>query len=179
MGYVVRADIEAEFDDLHLLQALDDDGDGTEDAGLFNSLSASVDALVSSHADMVSQLGLPTLPATFLRYCARIFMCALLIRRRGAVDEMNPFATPEKEIRSRLERIESGEIDVRPKSFTMLTTTTAFHRFADEENPDDATATSSSTSASSLVLPGPDGKSWELKIKYLSGEPVHYWEEVA
>ena len=178
MGYVVRADIEAEFDDLHLLQALDDDGDGTEDSGLFTSLSATVDALVSSHADMISQLCLPTLPATFLRYCARVFMCALLIRRRGAVDEMNPFATPEKEIRTRLERIESGEIDVRPKSFTMLTTTTAFHRFADAEN-DEAAETSGSTTATSLVLPGPDGKSWQLKLKYLSGKPVHYWEEVA
>lgn len=179
MGYVVRADIEAEFDDFHLLQALDDDGDGKEDAGLFTSLSAAVEALVSSHADMVAQLGLPTLPATFLRYCARVFMCALLIRRRGAVDEMNPFATPEKEIRTRLERIESGEIDVRPKSFAMLTTTTAFHRFADEENPDDAAAASTSDAATSLILPGPDGTSWQLKLKILSGQPVHYWEEVA
>lgn len=178
MGYVVRADIEAEFDDLHMLQALDDDGDRKEDTGLFSALAASVDALVSSHADMISQLGLPTLPTTFLRYCARVFMCALLIRRHGAVDEMNPFATPEKEIRARLERIESGEIDVRPKSFTMLTTTTAFHRFADPENPDDAVE-GASTSATSLILPGPDGKSWQLKIKYLSGQPVHYWEEVA
>lgn len=178
MGYVIRADIEAEFDDANLLRSLDDNGDGTEDAGLFTSLSASVDAIVSSHADMISQLGLPSLPATFLRYCARVFMCALLIRRRGAVDEMNPFATPEKEIRARLERIESGEIDVRPKSFTMLTTSTAFHRFADEEN-DEVCATSESAAATSLILPGPDGKSWQLKIKYLSGQPVHYWEEVA
>jgi phage gp36-like protein len=178
MAYVVRADIEAEFDDSHLLSALDDDGDGTEDSGLFDALAASVDALVASHADLASQLGLPSLPATFLRYCARIFMCALLLRRRGVVDEMNPFATPEKEIRARLERIESGEIDVKPKSFTMLTTSTTFHRFEDEENPDDA-ATSTSDSSTSLILPGPDGKSWQLKLKFLSGQPVHYWEEVA
>lgn len=178
MAYVVRADVEADFDDQHLLRALDDDGDGTEDAGLFAALAASVDAMVSGHADMISQLGLPTLPATFLRYCARVFMDALLIRRRGAADEMNPFSSPEKDIRSRLERIESGEIDVRPRSFSMLTTTTSFHRFADAEN-DTAEETSAATSATSLVLPGPDGKTWQLKLKYLSGQPVNYWEEVA
>jgi len=176
MPYVVRADIEAEFDDAHLLQALDDDGDGAEDSGLFDALASSVDAMVSSHADMIAALGLPTLPATFLRYCARVFMCALLIRRRGSVDEMNPFATPEKEIRSRLERIESGEIDVKPKTFTMLTTSTSFHRFSDKDNPDVQEATFDSTTT--VVLPGPDGKSWRLKLKYLSGKPVHYWEEV-
>ena len=178
MGYVVRADIEAEFDDANLLRALDDDGDGTEDPGLFALLASSVDAMVSSHADMISQLGLPSLPATFLRYCARVFTCALLVRRRGSVDEMNPFASPEREIRTRLERIESGEIDIKPKTFAMLTTTTSFHRFEDTENPDDEVA-STSYEATSLILPGPDGKSWELKIKYLSGQPVHYWEEVA
>lgn len=179
MAYVVRADIEAEFDDTNLLRSLDDDGDGTEDSGLFTALSASVDAQVASHADLTSQLGLPSLPATFLRYAARVFMCALLLRRRGVVDEMNPFSTPEKEIRARLERIESGEIDVRPRAFTMMTTSTTFERFADPENTAAASSSASSAAATGLILPGPDGKNWQLKLKYLSGQPVHYWEEVA
>lgn len=175
MSYVIRADIEAEFDDMHLLAALDDNRDGVEDSGLFDALSASIDALVASHADMTAQLGLPALPATFLRYCARIFMCALLVRRRGAVDEMNPFASKEKELRARLEKIESGEIDIKPQTFSMLTTTTKFYRFADVENEGDYSRTSETVSG--VVLPGPDDRSWRLRLKYLSGQPVHYWEE--
>lgn len=172
--YVKREDIISEFDGDRLIYSLDDNGDGSEDEGLFDSLATSVDAIVASHADMIRKIGFPPLPETFLRYCGRVFMCAMLVRRKGAADEMNPFAGPEREIRQRLERIESGEINIRPKTFTMLTTMTTFHRFG----PRDMQTSATSDSAGDVVLPGPDGKKWRLKIKYLSGKPVHYWEEV-
>jgi len=175
--YVTRADIEAELDSYHLAAALDDDKDGAEDAGLFTALAGSVDAQVSAHADMISQLGYPTPPATLLRYCARVFMCALLFRRRGTGDGENPYAQPEKDLRDKLGQIESGTLKTKAPTLSIVSTTTTAHVF--DADADSETTSETSTSASELVIEGPDGALWQMKIKYLSGQPVHYWEEVA
>jgi len=175
--YVTRADIEAELDSYHLAAALDDNKDGAEDAGLFTALAGSVDAQVSAHADMISQLGYPTPPATLLRYCARVFMCALLFRRRGTGDGENPYAQAEKDLRDKLGQIESGTLKTKPIALAIISTGPSTHVF--DSSFDAGTETASATSATVTVIEGPDGKLWQMKIKYLSGQPVHYWEEVA
>lgn len=176
MSYVNRMDIEAEFDDRHLISSLDDNGDGAEDAGLFDRLAASVDAKLTGYIDLFAQIGIPALPATLLRYYARVMMCCLLFRRRGVAAEMNPFAEREDEIIKQLDFIADGETDIAPRSFTMLTTTTGFHRFGDFDDAPNGGSQSGAT-CGDVTLAGPDGRCWRLKIKYLSGQPVHYWEE--
>lgn len=176
MSYVTRADIEAEIDSYHLTAALDDNKDGTEDSGLFTALAAAVDAQVSAHADMISQRGYSTPPATLLRYCARVFMCALLFRRRGTGDAENPYAAQEKELRDKLGQIESGELETRAQSLSFITTVADSHKF-DKEYDDEITTEWTTTSATALVLSAPDGKQWSMRVKYLSGQVVHYWEE--
>lgn len=177
MSYVTRADIEAEIDSYHLTAALDDNKDGAEDAGLFDALAAATEAQVSAHADAIAQLGYPAPPATLLRYCARVFLCALLFRRRGTGDNENPYAQSEKDLRTKLDGIEKGERPTSSQSLSIISTSTTAHAF--DATYDASTTTTAATSSTDVVIDAPDGTQWRLKIKLLSGQPVHYWEEVS
>lgn len=109
---IQRAAIEAEFDEQHLLEALDDDGDGAEDAGLFESLAAQAVAEVEGRAALVA-LAHPAPPAAFLNRAAVACLCAMLFRRRGVEDDQNPFADREKAAFDLLDKLASGDIAKR------------------------------------------------------------------
>lgn len=179
MAYVVRADIEAEMDSYHLAAALDDNKDGVEDAGLFDALSGAIDAKVAAYADLIAQLGYPTPPATLLRYCAQVFFCALLFSRRGIGESENPYSAKAKELQDKLNAIESGELSTRSQSLSIIATTQTPNIFDSTYDASlTATATASTTPSTQITWTAPDGKTWNFKVKYLSGEPIHYWEEV-
>lgn len=180
MAYVVRADIEAEMDSYHLAAALDDDKDGVEDTGLFTALSGAIDAKVAAYADLISQLGYPTPPATLLRYCAQVFFCALLFSRRGIGESENPYSAKAKELHDKLDAIESGELSTRSQSPSIIATTNSSTDLFDQTYVSSlTTTTSTATTSTTVIIAAPDGTRWQLKVKLLSGQPVHYWEEVA
>lgn len=107
-----RAAIEAEFDEQHLIEALDDDGDGEEDPGLFESLAAQAVKEVQGRAELVA-LAHPAPPAAFLERAAVACLCAMLFRRRGVGGEQNPFAEREKAAFGMLDKLAAGEITAR------------------------------------------------------------------
>lgn len=109
---IQRAAIEAEFDAEHLAEALDDDGDGAEDPGLFESLAAQAAEEVEARAELVA-LAHPAPPASFLERAAVACLCAMLFRRRGVADDQNPFAGKEKAAFDLLDKLAAGDIAAR------------------------------------------------------------------
>lgn len=116
---IQRAAIEAEFDAQHLLEALDDDGDGLEDSGLFSSLAAQAAAEVDARAALVA-LAHPAPPAAFLERAGVACLCAMLFRRRGVADDQNPFAEREKKALETLDKLADGSIAARTAAPAIL-----------------------------------------------------------
>ena len=109
----VVADIPAEF----LLEALDDDRDGEEDAGLYDAIAdnagESVDAYLGGRFTVPFAEPVPALAKS----ASRIFCLESLYSRRGfseKTDPPNPWAGRANEIRARLKRIAAGEDQLRP-----------------------------------------------------------------
>lgn len=91
MSYINRTAITATMPEDFLIEALDDDNDGAEDAGLFEAVAAeasgAVDAYLSAKFAVPFEAPLPPLVAE----AAKIFFCELLHTRRGNHGEDNPF----------------------------------------------------------------------------------------
>jgi phage gp36-like protein len=82
MAYVTRAEVQAKIPPPILIDALDDNGDGSEDAGIFDQLVANAATSVESYL-----AGLYTVPFTEpappkVRAAALIFCLELLYARR-------------------------------------------------------------------------------------------------
>lgn len=109
MAYCTHDEIERLVGPAPFLEMLDDNLDGTEDAGLFDSLAADA----SSQADgyLSSQYAVPfsgSVPP-FVRQCAKIFLAEMLYARRGVVRDANPWSKQADSLRARLERIAKGD----------------------------------------------------------------------
>ncbi len=113
MAYFDRTDVEAEIKPSDLQWLLDDDADGAEDPGLFDSLrgraSERADAILARRYTV--PFGDGSVPAP-VSEGALLAFCALLYRRRGTPDKENPFAEREKEALSRLRAAADGEADL-------------------------------------------------------------------
>jgi hypothetical protein len=108
-NYVNRDWIEARIPPQTLLEALDDNADGTEDDGLFTALAVSVsgdvDSLLGTNGDI----------ATALRTsAANVFFCSLIYKRRGIGDAANPWANEAKSLTKKLEAVASGAQRAEP-----------------------------------------------------------------
>lgn len=179
--YVNRNDIEAEIDSEHLARFLDDSGDGTEDAGLFNLLAESVDneilgIIATLSTDVVTAL------QSYFRFCGKVLFCSLAYRRKGIANENNPFETIAKDVRTRLSEIQKGEVNFRQlKTLSYLAPARSFNKFSASSDRIEnyATATPSITAPSGeLVLTAPDGKQYKMVGTYSGGFLTHSWEEI-
>jgi len=105
---IAKADIPPSF----LLDALDDDRDGVEDAGLYDQLAENASAEVDGYLE--GRYGVPftaPLPALVVT-ASRIFCLEGLYARRGFTrksDPPNPWTGRADDIRKRLDRIAAGE----------------------------------------------------------------------
>jgi phage gp36-like protein len=109
MPYVTRAEIETAIAPIHLIAALDDDGDGAEDTGLFDSVVAM--ASVEIDGLLAGRYSVPftgTIPAV-VRQAAFLFVGEAIYARRQLTDK-NPFAKRATEMRERLGKIGAGEM---------------------------------------------------------------------
>lgn len=114
--YFSRDDIEGMVPAAFILQALDDDGDGVEDAGMWDTVSKNAcdeaDAACSSMFTVPFAEPVPVLVAQ----TAQSIMAASLYRRRAIEDAKNPYAKEAAEKTSKLTRICQKEESV-PKDF--------------------------------------------------------------
>lgn len=104
--YCTRADIETLIPPPALVDGLDDDGDGTEDAGLLADIievqANRVDAALAGRYTVP----FTTVPA-LVRQATIIFVAHAIYARRPTADK-NPFAARAKELEERLTRIGAG-----------------------------------------------------------------------
>lgn len=103
----IAADVPAEF----LLEALDDDRDGVEDAGLYDQIAANASEAVDAYIG--ARYPTPwsgTVPALLSR-ASRVFCLETLYTRRGYsedTDPPNPWHGLAEGLRARLGRIADG-----------------------------------------------------------------------
>jgi phage gp36-like protein len=111
MSYITREEIQNEIPALHLTEALDDDRDGVEDAGLFDALVAQASLQVDSYLASVFTVPFTgtTIPST-VRQAAYLFLGELIYARRPHVSAKNPFTDRADAMRKRLELIGTGKI---------------------------------------------------------------------
>jgi len=108
MSYTTQALIQAAIPPQHLNDALDDDGDGTADAGMLDGViakaSQTVDALIA--AQFATPIADPV-PAP-VREAAFVFACELIYDRRQIL-EKNPYRDRADKWRERLADIGAGK----------------------------------------------------------------------
>lgn len=108
MAYCARGECERLTGPENFRQMLDDDLDGIEDEGLFDSLAE--DASLQVDGYLSAQYAVPfSSPPPFARQCAKIFLCETLYARRGITRENNPWAAQAEALRQRLARIAKGD----------------------------------------------------------------------
>lgn len=114
MPYAVHDQIAAAIPPAFFTDALDDNADGTEDAGLWANVSSTVDleingALGQRYAVPFTQVPTPPVVAA----AAFVIACYLVYHRRVA-DEQNPFTDRYKSTLAKLSRIGRGEEPLDP-----------------------------------------------------------------
>jgi phage gp36-like protein len=112
--YIIRNHVVAEIPPQYLLQALDDDGDGIEDAGLFDQLLLNVqneiDGALGKRYDTPFQNPIPA----FVADAATKLFCEKIYGRRATPDGKNPFTVKAKEVRDAMAAIASGSVPFTP-----------------------------------------------------------------
>ena len=112
MSYTTRAAVEALIPRPLLLRALDDNGDGAEDTGLFDNLSDSADDQVNGMISTRYALPLdPTIPIPdIITQSALYFLLESIYQRNGIAAGGNPWSQQAMQFREQLKRIGRGEI---------------------------------------------------------------------
>lgn len=114
--YHTRESIEALVPPTFLLDALDDDRDGEEDAGIYDAVAASASESVDAYLGGRYAVPFATPPA-LAATASRVLCLEALYQRRGFsrdTDPPNPWAAQAADWRARLGRIAAGEEPLRP-----------------------------------------------------------------
>lgn len=114
MPYILQSEIESDLPPQFLLEALDDDNDGNEDAGLWDKIEASaaeaIDGVLGQRFTVPFSAPLPAIVKT----AARVFILEKLYARRGTKTEDNPWTSQANKLRTKLDRIADGEEPLTP-----------------------------------------------------------------
>lgn len=115
MAYTTRAQVETEIPPAKLVEALDDNADGTEDTGMFDALvtgaATEVDGILGQSFSVPFASGEE--PAV-VKQAALLFVCEKVYRRRGLYGVANPFTAQAKDMRAKLDRIARKEEPLTP-----------------------------------------------------------------
>lgn len=113
-AYTDQSEIEAQLPPDFLVQALDDDNDGSADSGLLDQVienaSEEVDSLLGQRYTTPFVSPFPPVVST----ASRFFVLEMLYLRRGFHGEANPWTARADKIRERLSRIGKGEEPLSP-----------------------------------------------------------------
>lgn len=113
MPYVVQAEIEAHLPPQFLVEALDDDGDGTADPDAWDKVAAAVATEIDGTLGQRFAVPFSPVPAVVSR-AAQVFSLEMLYQRRGVPAEGNPWTTPATRLRDKLDAIAKGEEPLTP-----------------------------------------------------------------
>ena len=98
-----------------LLQALDDNGDGVEDVGLFATIEQLAEDAINAYIGLRYSLPLaPPYPDVVVN-AARVFTAELLYKRRGVTDDKNPWSAQAAQTRTLLKSISMGQSPLAPE----------------------------------------------------------------
>jgi phage gp36-like protein len=113
-NYVETTDLLGIIPTTHLNEALDDDGDGQPDTGVFDSVADTVSR------DIDARLGQRyTTPFSYpypavVTYAARMLALEALYARRGQKDDKNPYGKQADAQRAKLDAIGAGTQPLQP-----------------------------------------------------------------
>jgi len=114
MAYAVsQADLSAIVPPQYIVAALDDDGDGVADAGLWDTVSLEADRQINSRLAPRFSTPLNPVPDVILE-AKRIFLAEMMYLRRGVSGDANPWGKQADAMRKRLESIGRGDEDLTP-----------------------------------------------------------------
>lgn len=97
------------------LQALDDNGDGIEDAGLFNQIEQLAEDAIDAYIGLRYALPLVAPYPVVVVNAARVFTAELLYKRRGVTDDKNPWSMQAGQTRTLLKSISLGQTPLSPE----------------------------------------------------------------
>ena len=113
--YCTESDLAGLIPPDFLLQALDDNGDGIEDTGLFNKIEQLAEDAIDSYIGLRYSLPLmPPYPDVVVN-AARVFTAELLYKRRGVTDDKNPWSAQAGQTRTLLKAISLGQSPLSPE----------------------------------------------------------------
>ena len=115
-AYVLLADMTAEIPLKHIIEALDDDGDGAADSGAWEGVAKAV----ATEIDGILGVRYPVpfanpLPAAITSAAQVLAGEKLYTRRAHQTEATNPFAARAKAMRTRLEAIAKGDVPLHPE----------------------------------------------------------------
>ncbi len=105
MPYLTLNNLRGAIPAAHLLEALDDDNDGAEDAGIFDLIAdqaaEQIDGPLSGRFSVPFSSPFPAM----VSLAARVFSAEIIYKRRGVEDEKNPWAKQARDLRETLAAI--------------------------------------------------------------------------
>jgi phage gp36-like protein len=114
MNYVETTDLLGIIPTAHLTEALDDDGDGVADAGVFCSVADTVSRDIDARlGQRYSTPFVYPYPAVVV-FAARILALEALYARRGQKDDKNPYGKQAEAQRAKLDAIGAGTQPLQP-----------------------------------------------------------------
>lgn len=112
--YVLLGDLDGMIPGQFVIEALDDDGDGAADPGVWSAVARDVGQAIDGALGgrFAVPFGNPIPPVVV--NAAKVFACEQLYIRRGKLDDKNPFTPRANAIRKQLAAIASGEEPLTP-----------------------------------------------------------------
>jgi len=113
-AYIIRATLAAEFPPQFITQALDDDGDGAEDTGVWDQIVTNAQTEIDGI--LGQRYAVPfanPIPAIVVDACTK-FVAEKLYLRRGFEGDKNPWAKRASEARTALKDIGTGKTPFTP-----------------------------------------------------------------
>lgn len=116
MSYFLRSELEAKVPALLIVQALDDDGDGVEDAGKWDALVADVERAIDGRLEGRFTVPLAAPQPAVVHESAVVLAAEAIYMRRGLAGDQNPWVKQADALRARLEKIGSGDLPLTPQA---------------------------------------------------------------
>ena len=114
MSYVEQADIEALIPADFLKQALDDDGDGEADSGVWDKVVAAVQDEIDGALGQKYAVPFADPYPAVVKAAAKVLTLWSVYQRRGFHGDANPWETEAKRQRDKLDKIGSGKDALTP-----------------------------------------------------------------
>lgn len=109
MAYVLQSDLEGRVPKDVIVEALDDDRDGSADPGVWDKIADDVAKAINGRLEGRFSVPLADPLPYVCREGAVILACEALYLRRGRAGESNPWSKQADAFRARLEKIGRGD----------------------------------------------------------------------